>query len=168
MLNNLLIFGQIIEANKYCKITYFNTIYMIMTQCLWNQYSNFYQGWTFAARCRQRLLIGCWRSQLRCTGIIVHHTQTHVMHRYYHTHVVDAMHCTQTQTDICCQWSLTFQKWAWPCRTADTCGWRSNLKIQTTNTVLCSDQTSHQNSVYGMYIICVTRVSAVSAPHPPK
>ena len=87
MLNNLF------QYNIYDYDSIFVTNILIL-------YSYFYQGWTFAARCRQRLLIGCWRSQLRCTGIIVHHTQTHVMHRYYHTHVVDAMQCTQKHKQL--------------------------------------------------------------------
>ena len=64
MLNNLF------QYNIYDYDSIFVTNILIL-------YSYFYQGWTFAARCRQRLLIGCWRSQLRCTGIIVHHTHTH-------------------------------------------------------------------------------------------
>ena len=89
MLNNLLIFGQIIEANKYCKITYFNTIYMIMTQYLWPIFSFYILTFTKAEHLRPGAGRGSWLAagdrnwdaqvllcitlkHMWCTGIITH------------------------------------------------------------------------------------------------
>ena len=162
--------------SKICWTTYFNTIYMIMTQYLWPIFSFYILTFTKAEHLRPGAGRGSWVAagdrnwdaqvllcitlkHMWCTGIITHMWLMQcIAHKHKQIFAVSEAYHSRNGLDP-----------AGPLTPADgEAIWRFRQQTLFCVQITKMNQTSHQKNVYGMYIICVTRVSAVSAPHPPK